>query len=390
MQLCVMLLYLPLVAHSSFVTSLHSKYVVNLDFEGGIDDPTTDEGEETEPLSGESKIMAFAGGKRKFKCHLPTGKNQTTTKSKEPDAVKAQQHFLSAKLASFRGSCWKMQKDYWTYEVCFGSKISQFRPGSDMRFSLGEHMSKSDELLENGGVKEMYLGGTDNRTAELIYACGSSEQNKRTFKIEENTPLVYTITMSGPQFCVWREKGGSRAHDANGRELMVAALLEELRSSCINVTQGWWTYEYCFPRGLQQYHLSGTKRDPEYTLGTLNGTGASTEVDQVNMSIVRLRPSINPRERRAAPSGHRTLRQRLPGGTVCDETRRPRSTTMHFQCPTNWQSRPETRIVSINEASLCEYEMMVHTTLLCGHYKFIPSLPKGKETIQCVAQPGEA
>merc|ERR1712113_584877 len=67
---------------------------------------------------------------------------------------------------------------------------------------------------------------------------------------------------------------------------------------------------------------------------------------------VRLKPSISPRERRAPPSNHYTLQQHLGGGTVCDETSRPRQVKMHFQCPPTWQQRPETRIVSINEASL--------------------------------------
>lgn len=380
----------PFATEGHFVASLHSNFVVNLDFEGATQEPPGGSG--TDADASEVKVMAFAGGKRKFKCQLPTGRNRSVFGGgNSPDASKAKTHFLNAKLAPLRGSCWKFRKEYWTYDVCFGRKITQYRPDSDMRFSLGEHQPASDELLPDGGIKEYYIGGTENRTAVIQYVCGSSEQSTKTFLVEERRALAYTVTVSGPAFCSWREKDGAQARDSNGNVLQVSAMLEELRGSCINVTQGWWTYEYCYPRSLTQFHQGpSNKRDPQHILGTLNGTNAVTAVNQVNMTMVRLKPSISPRERRAAPSKHRTLQQRLGGGTVCDETNRARQTSMHFQCPTNWQSRPEPKLVSINEGSLCEYQVMIHTTLLCGHPQFLPTLPSGKETIQCVATPQEA
>merc|ERR1719215_288759 len=126
---------------------------------------------------------------------------------------------------------------------------------------------------------------------------------------------------------------------------------------------------------MKQYHANGKQRDPEYSLGQLSSSSQSVDVDTVDMDIVRMKAGVNPKERRAAPSGHRSLRQYLGSGTVCDETRQPRASTMFFQCPSNWQTQPEARMVSINEASLCEYEIVVHTTLLCGHQKLIPVPP---------------
>lgn len=382
--------------HGNFVSSLHSNYVVNLDFEGdtrrslAVDAEGGVEKAEDDP---NVQVMAFAGGKRKFRCKLPAGNNATSAtagSSETSDVVKSKAHFISAKLVNLKGTCWKMRKDYWSYDVCFGRKIVQYRADSDMRFSLGEFKTGSEELTKSGGVREIYVGGTDNRTSEIQYVCGSSESESRTFKLEEPRPLYYVWTISGPQFCAWKEKDGEQARTPDGGPLMVSALLEEMRGACVNVTQGWWTYEYCYPTGLQQFHQTGNAknpRDPEHALGSLKGTGGSEGVNQVEMSTVRLKPSISPRERRAPPSNHRTLRQRLGGGTVCDETGKPRATTMHFQCPQNWQTQPETRIVSINEGSLCEYEMLIHTTLLCGHEKFLPTMPRGKETIQCVVEP---
>jgi len=371
---------LPPAAGNAFFGSLHSNFVVNLDLE-----PSPPGGGE-EALGGESHVIALAGGKRKFACHLPTGKGQRNSASTGADAAKAQQLLTAAKMAGYHSKCWTWHhnEDYWTYQVCPGEKITQYRPGSDQRFSLGDHIPESDAVRDDGSISEFYLGGTGNRSTEIRYVCGSSEGKKRTFSVEETKPLMYTIIISGPAFCIWKERSGSVATDPAGEEMVVSAFLEQLRNACVNRTEGWWTYEYCFPKGITQFHEDKGKRNPEYSLGHLSSTAEHT-VDRVNMSIVRPKQAHS----RTTPSGHRILQQRLGGGTRCDETLRPRATTMFFQCPLNWQSRPETQIVSIVEASLCEYEVVVETTLVCGHHRLLPHQPKAEQTIQCNALPGE-
>jgi hypothetical protein len=298
---------------------------------------------------------------------------------------KMKTHFRNAKLAPFKGKCLIARKDYWTYDVCFGRKIVQYKPESEMRFSLGEHASMLDDLSPNGSVVEWYLGGTDNRSTQLHYVCGG-HSSTFNLQIDERQPLVYTITVRDPAFCAWHD--GAQTRDEEGRLLKVAALLEPMRHECINVTHGWWTYEYCFPHTIRQFHLGGTgQRETEYTLGTLNGTGLPTAVNEVDMQMVRLKSGITTTDRRAPPSGHRTLQYWLGGGNVCDETGRHRASALRFQCPPNWQTRPEARIVHIQEGTLCEYEVVIHTVLLCGHQGFLPALPKGKEEITCAAEP---
>jgi len=287
-------------------------------------------------------------------------------------------------MAPFKGKCWTTRKDYWSYDVCFGRKITQYH--EETQFSLGDNVPDRSALHPDGHVSEFYEGGTDNRSTTINYVCGEGGE-QRSFVIEEPSPLAYIVTMSSPAFCSWHQQDGAVGVDAAGNRHAVSSLLEDLRGQCTNVTQGWWTYEYCYPHSLRQFHQGNSGRDPEHVLGTVNSTDQKTGIGQVPMDLVRLKPSISPRERRAPPSNHRTLRQRLGAGTVCDETGKPRAATMHFQCPPNWQTQHETRIVSINEAQLCEYEIMVHTNLLCGHQKLIPALPKGKEVIQCTAQP---
>jgi hypothetical protein len=367
----------------NFVSSLQSNFVVNLNFEGEADSGSAADGK----ISGDSRLMAFAGGRQKFRCSLPSN-NRRIPETGSPEAndlSKYKTHFRDAKLAPLKGKCWTTVKDYWSYDICFGRKILQYRPDAEMKFSLGEYEAREAELHADGHVTESYVGGTDNRSTTLHYVCGQAGE-KRAFTIDEPKPLRYDIVITSPVFCAWRDKDGLETTDRDGFIHPVSSLLEDLRGNCINVTQGWWTYEYCYPSTLLQFHQSSEGRVTPHVLGTLNKTNAPTDPGTVKMDAVRLKPSITPRERRAPPSNQRTLRQYLGRGTVCDETNRPRTTTMHFQCPPNWQSQPETRIVNINEGSLCEYEIMVHTNLLCGHQKFIPALPRGKEEIKCVAQ----
>jgi len=395
----VLLIALPLqlllsaqpVTGGHFIASLHSNFVVNLDFEGTATQGTADSSDASEADVGETKVMSFAGGKRKFKCNLPGRRNSTNGRSAVgsglQDRTKFETHFRNAKLAPMKGRCWKWKKDYWTYEVCFGRKITQSNKEAGIHYSLGEHFAARDTLLPSGSVTELYTGGTDNRTSEVRYVCGSSGDDVREFKIVEDQPLRYIILVGGPQFCSWKGEG-MEARTEDGKVMLASALLEDMRGSCINMTQGWWTYEYCYPDTLRQYHLQNKVKEPIHTLGTLNGTNAEVGQDKVRMTMVKLKPSAsNPRERRAAPSNHRALKQWLGGGAVCDETGKSRSASLQFQCPSNWESRQEPRFVSIQEGQLCEYDVVVHTNMLCGHRKLVPTLPKGKEVIKCLAEP---
>ncbi|CAE7189641.1 Slc38a10, partial [Symbiodinium necroappetens] len=370
-------------ASANFVASLHANYVVNLDF-----DSSTTEAAGLDNLDDEDvKVMNLANGRRKFRCRLPGGRNIS---QQLPGAPDAKAHFLAAKLAPWRGSCLTVIKDFWSYDLCSGSKVVQYRDDAGMRFSLGEHHPKSDRLLPTGEVRELYLGGTDNRSTEVRYVCGRGDTSATSLEVVEDPVHFYTLTVSGPAFCSWKDRDGAEAG------MGLAWRLEPLRSRCLNISRGWWTYEYCYPANLVQFHLENDKRAPQYTLGTLEGTAQSKSPNRVNMSMIRLKPSMSPRERRAPPSRHLTLEQQLGGGNEtwldfadllpCAKGKSGilikfvKELQMHGQ-------RPESRIVSVTESSLCEYEVLIHTTLLCGHHKLMPTLPRGKETIQCVADP---
>eukprot|EP00929_Paragymnodinium_shiwhaense_P046869 TRINITY_DN23834_c0_g1_i1.p1 TRINITY_DN23834_c0_g1~~TRINITY_DN23834_c0_g1_i1.p1 ORF type:complete len:446 (-),score=70.89 TRINITY_DN23834_c0_g1_i1:197-1534(-) len=383
----------PVVAN--FAASLHSNYVVNLDFEGTLDEAAScDSGEDATCAAAAgvadapaTKVVTFAGGKRKFRCQLPSHRQNGTGVS--ADRSKFEKHFRAAKLAWLKGRCITLRKDYWTYEVCFGRKIMQYNKEANLYYSLGEHDPTKDALLSNGNVQELYTSGTENRTALLRYVCGSTTKTDRTLEIVEDRALLYNITVSGPQFCAWRGDGSEARDEFTEQPLMLSSLLEELRGTCMNYTQGWWTYEYCYPHTLRQYHLQGQVKDPIHTLGTLNGTAASQELDKVNMSLVKIKSALsNPRERKGVASSSWVIQQRMGGGAVCDETGRARTATLTFQCPSSLEGSTTSGVlVSIQEGQLCEYDVLIHTNLVCGHRKLAPMLPRGKEVIKCVPEP---
>lgn len=330
------------------------------------------------------KMMAFAGGQRQFRCRIPSARGKKGG-SKTEEVPKLERHARTARLASLKGRCIMVKKDYWTYNLCFGRKLTQFNVKSGATFSMGELSPDAEQMHPDGSITQLYTGGSQNRSTILQYKCGGGSVNSESVEVDEPEVHKYTITIRAPQFCHWREASGTQARDADGRMIKVASLLEGLRGACVNTTQGWWTYEYCFPHTLRQFHVHGSTRDPNYSLGSINGTKASQELDQVEMGMVRPKASAGLREQRSLPSRHRALRQTLGGGTMCDETQRPRSTTMYFECPANWQTRREPRFVSITESALCEYEVLIHTDLLCAHPRLLPALPRGKEVIQCDA-----
>eukprot|EP00927_Polykrikos_kofoidii_P060839 TRINITY_DN55749_c0_g1_i1.p1 TRINITY_DN55749_c0_g1~~TRINITY_DN55749_c0_g1_i1.p1 ORF type:complete len:463 (+),score=93.04 TRINITY_DN55749_c0_g1_i1:73-1389(+) len=398
----------------NFVASLQSNYVVTLDFGAdttgasssappasdsstcpseGCANPEAVSERATDVDESDTKIMAFAGGKRKFKCRLPSVGGDRSKKGSgltEEERTKLETHFRNAKLAPMKGKCGTRKRDFWTYDVCFGRKITQHNKEAGLTYSLGKHVPTKDKLLPNGEVRQMYLHGTDNRSSEVAMVCGSSALAENRLSIEETEAKKYFITWKAPQFCSWKGDGTSEM-DKDGKILLrPSSLLEELRGECINTTLGWWTYEYCFPDKLVQYHLQNKVRDPIHLLGALDAQRESVDKDTVNMSIVRLKAGGGSTlDRRAVPSAQRVLQQYVGGGAVCDETKRARSALVQFSCPSGWESLTDSKFVGIQESQLCQYEVTIHTNLLCGHRRLTPTPPRGKQEIKCSAEPSE-
>lgn len=86
----------------------------------------------------------------------------------------------------------------------------------------------------------------------LIMTCGT-DTTRKISSIVEGASLQYSITLEAPAFCDWRH---GQSSPMSNLDLLPSRLLQELQGWCTNyTTNGWWTYEYCYPDSLIQFHL---------------------------------------------------------------------------------------------------------------------------------------
>ena len=78
---------------------------------------------------------------------------------------------FKAKFAPFRGTCMRTSVDFWNYDLCFGSRIVQFREDAGLRHSLGEFQAGSEHLLPSGEARGASLAPIESLEKE---SCTSS------------------------------------------------------------------------------------------------------------------------------------------------------------------------------------------------------------------------
>lgn len=157
-----------------------------------------------------------------------------------------------------------------------------------------------------------------------------------------------------------REKGGPALGD----------IVKTLKGQCILKVEGWWTYEFCFEKHVQQFHAAseGTlgRRVSEFTLG-LFSEGATLAL-----------------QRKAAPgAAPAALRQAYDSGTSCDLTKEARHAEVTFTCV---EGQKGNTLVSVQETATCVYDVVVAMQQLCKH----PYFKKTEEKIQVIACTPEA
>ncbi|GAB6031803.1 hypothetical protein CHUAL_010205 [Chamberlinius hualienensis] len=159
-------------------------------------------------------------------------------------------------------------------------------------------------------------------------------------------------------------------------------LLNSLFSSnlCIFKLEQYWGYELCHGKHLRQFHEDKeTGKEvavQEFFLGRyssllwtkdvnkFNAEGSSKKISHVNVDGQKL-PYVE---------------VLMTDGTTCDLNGNPRQARIKYACS------PDTKhqIFSIEESSICEYEVLVLTRLLCSHPSYNLKVPKTNE-IHCHA-----
>ncbi|XP_077153887.1 protein OS-9 isoform X2 [Ranitomeya variabilis] len=153
--------------------------------------------------------------------------------------------------------------------------------------------------------------------------------------------------------------------------LGIAELLKPMEAApCLTKTKDWWTYEFCYGKHIQQYHIeeSEVKGDVLY-LGHYQ-----SEFDW-NNETAKL-SSIK------ASKHHRLKRyhsQMYVNGSKCDLNGQLRETEVRFLC----EDGSGDYIARVDEPQSCTYVLTIHTTRICNHPFLRPASTGSPQPIKC-------
>ncbi|MCP9258552.1 Inosine triphosphate pyrophosphatase [Dirofilaria immitis] len=126
--------------------------------------------------------------------------------------------------------------------------------------------------------------------------------------------------------------------------------------NCIRRNTGWWTYELCYNKHVQQFRLEGYfKNNSDFNISKHNGEELPY------------------------------FEQIYDGGTVCDVTAKLRLTRVWYMCD-DMLSTSEAYIADVDEPSSCEYIVKVKTGSLCKLDVFL-SQSKPREPLSIMCRP---
>jgi hypothetical protein len=325
--------------------------------------------------------------------------------SPEKESGNLTEHKLNLRMAGIKalntlyGNCifYRTKEMYWTFVLCPGKTVRQTRDSTSIL--LGTHDPGQDVLLDDAHntLVQTYVNGDDGRSAKVRYECGRVPFGGFPLSAEEPAPLKYEVIVRAPFFCrqlrtEYELNAGSAAAGppkaakaAPEPDPPIPALLDGLNSTCLNFTQGYWTYQYCHPFRASQYHKNQD-----------GSVGLAYELGRVPRGVKDPPMKFVARERiarestvvlEAQPGHHRRLAVALTeGGQKCDETASQRKSTVLFECPASWHSAvlEAGKLVGVVETATCEYVFLIETALACPHPLLLPKRPRnGYQAIKC-------
>lgn len=122
--------------------------------------------------------------------------------------------------------------------------------------------------------------------------------------------------------------------------------------NCLHGGTGWWKYEFCYGKSIEQYHIEKDKTKTSISLGIFDKTK--------HIEWIESHPHKKPK-----PVAVRTqLSHFYSDGTICDKTGKPRQTEVKLKCLEN---TPNLNAVSLYllEPKYCEYILGVESPLIC-------------------------
>ncbi|NXJ71925.1 OS9 protein, partial [Rostratula benghalensis] len=146
----------------------------------------------------------------------------------------------------------------------------------------------------------------------------------------------------------------------------VAELLRPMAAApCLLKTKDWWTYEFCYGKHIQQYHVEESEIKGDILF--LGYYHSAFDWDD---------------ETAKASKQHRLKRyhsQSYVNGSRCDLTGRAREAEVRFLC----EEGAGDYIARVDEPQSCSYVLTVHTTRICHHPFLRPPAGATPQPILC-------
>ncbi|XP_063822799.1 endoplasmic reticulum lectin 1 isoform X1 [Ostrinia nubilalis] len=122
--------------------------------------------------------------------------------------------------------------------------------------------------------------------------------------------------------------------------------------NCLNGGTGWWKYEFCYGKHVEQYHIDRSGEKTSLLLGKFD--------EQAHLDWIKENKGKAPKpvEQRASVSHF------YSNGDICDKTGKPRQTEVKLKCLEN-SSSPAQVSLYLLEPRTCHYILGVESSLIC-------------------------
>ncbi|PIK36196.1 hypothetical protein BSL78_26977 [Apostichopus japonicus] len=143
-------------------------------------------------------------------------------------------------------------------------------------------------------------------------------------------------------------------------EIGVSELLKPMETApCIRKTKDWWSYQFCYGKNIEQFHLENDK-----IIGDVVVLGIyDSETDWSDNA------TTDSRKNRL----NRYHSHNYVNGSTCDLNGKPRQAEVRFHCAEGEGDS----ISRIDEPTTCSYILTIHTTRIC-HHPYLKPPPKVK------------
>ncbi|XP_046591251.1 endoplasmic reticulum lectin 1 isoform X1 [Neodiprion lecontei] len=128
--------------------------------------------------------------------------------------------------------------------------------------------------------------------------------------------------------------------------------------NCLNGGNGWWKYEFCYGRTVNQYHI---ERDGTKTVVNLGKFDTKKHLEWI---------VAHPNKRPKPIAQRKQLSHFYSDGSTCDKTGKLRQTEVKLKCADNLTISPSSVSLYLLEPKTCEYILGVESPFICDILEF--------------------